>query len=207
MEADIKFQPVKKQKTVWLGVLFVALFVGGSGWLIENQRLAYPPLNSPAPSPGYSAENKPYQSEKMDIAFDYPSDWMVNEKEGMLGLVSSSSLQVMSKDRGGVNPDYADINIELKDNSEKLSLEDYVQKYDADLAEKYSQKKTTRIAGKKALYFRDTVEQADQFPVLLIFVKKNDQQIVLITLHWFYDLAQNGLAPVFDTLISTLSWQ
>jgi len=51
------------------------------------------------------------------------------------------------------------------------------------------------------------VEQADQFPVLLIFVKKNDQQIVLITLHWFYDLAQNGLAPVFDTLISTLSWQ
>lgn len=205
MDMEVEFQPIKKRRQIWLFIVFMILLGAGLAWLIFNQRLAYPPLSSSDPSSeSPPANNKNYRSEKFDLAFDYPEDWTVNEKEDALGLVSSASLWTMSKDRGGINPEYTDITVEWRENTEKLSLEDFAQKYDAGLSEKYGHKKTIKIAGKKALDFRDTIENADQFPVLLIFIKKSDEQIVLITLHWFFDLGQNNLAPIFDTLISTL---
>lgn len=187
-------------------IVFMVLLGAGFAWLIWNKQLEYPLLSALNSSSSYSsANNKPYRSEKFAISFDYPSDWVINEKESMLGLVSSASLRMMSKDRGGINPEYADITIELEDNGQKLSLENFAQKYETGLSEKYSQKKAIKMAGKQALLFRDTIEGADQFPVVLIFVKKSDEQVALITLHWFYDLEQNALAPIFDTLISTLA--
>lgn len=207
MEAEIKFQPVKKRKLMGWFIVFMVLLGAGSAWLMWNKSLEYPllsPLDSPSPYP--SAHHKPYRSEKFGVSFDYPADWLANEKENGLGLVSSSSLRAMAKDRGGVNAAYADLTIELKENPAKLSLKDFVQKDDAGLSGKFSHKKTVRIAGKKALLFRDSPENADQFPVVLIFIKKNNEQVLRVSLHWFFDLEQNNLAPVFDTLITTLTF-
>lgn len=190
-----------------LFIVFMVLLGVGLAWLMWNKLLEYPLLSAlDASSTPPLAYNKSYRSEKFGVSFDYPADWLVNEKENGLGLVSSSSLRVMAKDRGGVNPAYADMTIELKDNLAQLSLKDFAQKYDAGLSRKFSHKKMVRIAGKKALLFRDTLESVDQFPVVLIFIKKNNEQVLLVSLHWFFDLEQNNLAPVFDTLITTLTW-
>lgn len=207
MEAEIKFQPIKKRKQIWLFIVFMILLGAGSAWLMWNKSLEYSRLSVlDSSSPYPSANLKSYRSEKFGVSFDYPADWLVNEKDQGLGLVSSSSLRAMAKDRGGINPEYADITVELKNNDEKLSLEDFARKYDAGLSVEYSQKKTIKIAGKRTLYFRDTLEDADQFPVALIFIKQSNAQVLRVSLHWFFDLEQNHLAPVFDTLITTLTW-
>lgn len=202
MEQEIKFKTIRR-KAAWPAIVIILLLGMGTGvwFFIYKNGHGQSDLTSTSPSP--SLNDGIYRGRGM--TFKYPKDWNVKEKDGVAGFLTSASIEVLRGEKGGEDSGYYDISWESRPNPRQLSLKEFAAEFDPQIGS-YTRSNTLEIDGREAIYYGDTEEESTHFPVLTVFIKKNDREIVVGTLHWFYDLKNENLAPVFDRILSTLKF-
>lgn len=206
MAIEIKFKATKRSKVFGFLVIFTLIVLGSGGawWFYHHQENSSSQKNA-LPTDDLKTEYKIFK--KFGLSFEYPRNWVVKERSSDLAFIASGSLNTLRNEKGGEDSGYADILLENKNNPRHLSLEEFAKEYDAFSSfDNYEKKANISIASREAVYYADTEENADQFPVLIVLIKKNPEEVTILSLHWFYDLKNKNLAPIFDRILSTLKF-
>ena len=202
MPDELKFKLTKRQRSIWpVGAVLVLILAGAAAWFLSSHR------PKPSDQPAQVVTDDPTittkKFHKFGFSLEYPKTWKVNEKELAVDFIASASLDVLRKEKGGEKTDYADVTFEVKPNLRQLSLKEFADDQNKELFASYSKTDPLEISGHEAIYYGNTEEEANRFPVLIVLIKKNDQEVVMASLRWFYDLKDNNLAPLFDEVLTT----